>query len=134
MREDRGKCTRLLVEIVVMHVKFHLSQDKISQSIVMTVFQIINQKVEVTEVAVEGLVIEELEDMAETTVVVVALEEIDHGKCTRLLVEIVVMNVKFHLSQDKISQSIVMTASKLTGRISCFLGINFITNNTSRNY
>ena len=118
-----------------MNVKFHLSQAKISQSIVMTVFQITSQKVEVTEVAVEGLVIEELEDMAETTVVVVvALEEIDHGKCTRLLAEIVVMHVKFHLNQDKISQSIVMTASKLTGRISCFLGINFITNNPSRNY
>ena len=122
------------METVATNVKCLSSQKMPDQSIVMTVFQIINQKVEVTEVAVEGLVIEELEDMAETTVVVVALEEIDHGKCTRLLAEIVVMHVKFHLSQDKISQSIVMTASKLTGRISCFLGINFITNNPSRNY
>ena len=77
-----------------MNVKFHLSQDKISQFIVMTVSQIINQKVEVTEVAVEELAAvddmaeiemeeEELAVMEEIAVTVIALEEIDHGKCTK---------------------------------------------------
>ena len=77
-----------------MNVKFHLSQDKISQSIVMTVFQITSQKVEVTEVAVEDLAAvddmaeiemeeEELAVMEEIAVAVIDLEEIDHGKCTK---------------------------------------------------
>jgi hypothetical protein len=97
LREDHGKCTRLLVEIVAMNVRFHLSQDKINQSIVMTASRIINQKVEVTEVAVEDLVAEatvddmaeiemeeeELAVMEEIAVAVIALEEIDHGKCTK---------------------------------------------------
>tara|TARA_B110000014_G_C19727077_1_gene379802 strand:- start:80 stop:373 length:294 start_codon:yes stop_codon:yes gene_type:complete len=97
LREDHGKCTRLLAEIAAMNVKFHLSQDKISQSIVMTVFQITSQKVEVTEVAVEDLVVEAMVDdmaeiemeeeelavMEEIAVAVIDLEEIDHGKCTK---------------------------------------------------
>jgi hypothetical protein len=94
LREDHGKCTKQLVEIVAMNVKFHLSQDKISQFIVPTVFQITSQKVEVTEVAVEDLVVmddlveiemeeEDLAVMEEIAVTVIALEEIGHGKCTK---------------------------------------------------
>ena len=40
----------------------------------------------------------------------------DHGKCTRQLVEIVEMNVKSHLSQDKTNQSIVTIVSQIINR------------------
>ena len=45
------------------------------------------------------------------------MEETDHHvKCTRQHVVIVAMNVKYHLSQDKTNQSIVMTASRITNQ------------------
>ena len=107
-----------------MNVKYHLSQDKINQSIVAIASRITNQK-EVTAVVAdlaETVVAEDLADvepadMVETTVVAEDLEETDHHeKCTRQLVETVAMNVKYHLSQDKTNQSIVMTASRITNQ------------------
>ena len=108
-----------------MNVKCHLSQDKTNQFTVMIVFQITSQKVEVTEVAVEDLVVEvAVDDLAETeaeelvameeiAAVEGALEETDHEKCTKPHVEIVAMNVKCHSNQVETSQSIVMTASRI---------------------
>ena len=40
---DLEKCTKQLVEIVEMSVKYHLSQEMINQFIVMIVFQIIKE-------------------------------------------------------------------------------------------
>ena len=94
-----------------MNVKFHSSQDKTSQSIVTNVFRNTNQKAEEAQdlveealAAEEALVAEEAQ-VAEDLAAVEALTE-DREKCTRRLVETVAMNVKFHSSQDKTSQSI----------------------------
>ena len=82
----------------------------------MTASRIINQK-EVKEV-VEDLEVEVQEVMEETTVVVADLEETDHlEKCTKQLVEIVVMNVKYHLSQETINQFTVMIASRIINKL-----------------
>jgi len=98
-----------LVEIVASNAKFHLSQDRTSQSTVTNVFQSINQKAE------EAQVVEDLEaevDLAEE----VALTE-DHEKCTKRLVEIVVKIVKFHSSQNRTSQSTAANAFKVIKEI-----------------
>ena len=89
-----------LVETVASNAKFHSSQDRTNQSTVTNVFQTINQHLEEAQVA---------EDLAEE---VVLAEEVDltedHEKCTKQLVETVVKNAKYHSSQDKINQFIVM--------------------------
>jgi len=94
-----------LVEIVVMIVKFHSSQDKTNQSTVTNVFQSINHKTEEVQVA---------EDLAEEAALAeeVALTE-DHEKCTRLHVEIVAKIVRFHSNQNKTSQSIAASVFKV---------------------
>ena len=52
-------------------------------------------------------------DMAEITVAVVDLEETDHQeRCTRLHVQNVEKNVKFHSNQMDKNQFIVMNVSK----------------------
>ena len=95
-----------LVETVVSNAKFHSSQDKTSQSTVTNVFQSINQHLEEVQVA---------EDLAEEVALAeeaALAEEVDltedHEKCTKQLVETVVKNAKYHSSQDKINQFIVM--------------------------
>jgi len=109
------KCTKQLVETVVMNVKYHLSQETINQFTVVIASRIINQR-EVkddseVEVAAEAA-------MEETTAVVDDLEEIDHlEKCTKQLVETVVMNVKYHLSQETINQFTVVIALKIIDKI-----------------
>ena len=101
-----------LVETVVSSAKFHLSQDKTSQSIVTNVFQSINQHLEevqvVEDLVVEAALVEDLVVEAEE----VALTE-DHEKCTRLHVEIVAKIVRFHSSQNKTSQSIAASVFKV---------------------
>jgi len=81
-----------------MNVKFHSSQKVTNQSIVMNVFRNTNQKAEEAQV-VEDLAVEEVlaeeEDLTE-----------DHVKCTKLLVETVARNVKFHSNHQETSQSI----------------------------
>ena len=86
-----------LVETVASNAKFHLSQDRTSQSTVTNVFQSINQHLE------EAQVVEDLEAEVATEE---ALTE-DHEKCTKRLVEIVANNAKFHSSQDRTNQSTV---------------------------
>ncbi len=107
-----------LVETVVSSAKFHLSQDKTSQSTVTNVFQSINQHLEEVQVA-EDLA-EEVEALEEEAAMVeeAALEEEaalteDHEKCTRLHVEIVAKIVRFHSSQNKTSQSIAASVFKV---------------------
>ena len=97
-----------LVETVVNNAKFHLSQDRTSQSIVTNVFQTINQHLE------EAQVVEDLEVEVAVEVEVATEEALteDHEKCTKRLVETVVRTVKFHLSQNKTSQSIVTSVFK----------------------
>ena len=93
-----------LVETVASNAKFHSSQDRTNQSTVTIVFQSINQHLE--EVQVAGDL--EVEVAAE-----VATEEAlteDHEKCTKRLVETVVMNVKYHSSQNKTNQSTAQNA------------------------
>ena len=104
-----------LVEIVASNAKFHLSQDRTSQSIVTNVFRNTNQKAEEAQdlveealVAEEAQVAEEAEDLA----AVEALTE-DREKCTRRLVETVARNVKFHLSHQETSQSIAANVFKV---------------------
>ena len=92
-----------LVETVVSNAKFHSSQDETSQFTVTNVFQSINHKTEEVQVA---------EDLAEEVAEEVALTE-DHEKCTRLHVEIVAKNVKFHSSQNRTSQSTVTNVFKI---------------------
>ena len=106
-----------LVVTVVSNAKFHLSQDKTSQSTVTNVFQSINQHLEEVQVAadlVEEAALEEVAAMVEEA----ALEEEaalteDHEKCTRLHVEIVAKIVRFHSSQNKTSQSIAASVFKV---------------------
>jgi len=100
-----------LVETVVSNAKFHSSQDKTSQSTVTNVFQSINQKAEEAQVA---------EDLEAEVAAEVATEEAlteDHEKCTKQLVEIVVKIVKFHLSQNRTSQSTAANAFKVIKEI-----------------
>jgi len=125
-----------LVEIVEIHVRFHLSQDKTNQFIVTTVFLTTDQKevtveeVDLVEIAVvDDLVVEEAEE--------VDLEEIDLlERCTRLHVQTVETNVKFHSSQTEKSQFIVMTASKTTNLQEKNVAdiSHFYTNNPFKNY
>jgi thioredoxin-like negative regulator of GroEL len=110
----------LLVEIAVSNAKFHSNQDKTSQSIAMNVFQTINHKTEVVQVA-EDLAVEvaaEVAQVAADLAAEVALaEEVtlieDHEKCTKQLVEIVRKNVKFHSNQEETSQSIAVSVFKI---------------------
>jgi hypothetical protein len=107
------------VEIVAMNVKYHLSQEMISQFIVMIVFRIINQNevIEVDHALVETTEVDHA--LVETTEVDHALvETTDHGKCTKQLVEIVAMNVKYHSNQKITDQFIVQTVSKTIKKIS----------------
>jgi len=122
---DLERCTKQLVEIVAMNVKYHLSQEMINLFTVMIVFKIINQK-EVKEV-VEDLVVEEQVVMAEMTevdqVVMAEMTEVeeemtDLERCTKQLVEIVAMNVKYHSNQEMLDQFIAQTVSKTINKIS----------------
>ena len=106
----------LLVEIAVSNAKFHSNQDKTNQSIATNVFQTINHKIEVAQVA-EDLAAEGAqvaEDLAAEGALAeeVALTE-DHEKCTKQLVEIVRKNVKFHSNQEETSQSIAASVFKI---------------------
>ena len=96
-----------LVEIVASNAKFHLSQDRTTQSTVTNVFQPINQHLEEVQVA-EDLEVEVAAEVATEE----ALTE-DHEKCTKRLVEIVVKIVKFHSSQDKTNRSTAANAFKV---------------------
>ena len=91
-----------LVGIVVSNARFHLSQNKTNQSTVTNVFQNISHKAEEARVA---------EDLVAEVAVEVVLTE-GHEKCIRLHVEIVAKNVRFHLSQNKTSQSIAASVFK----------------------
>ena len=92
-----------LVETVVNNAKFHLLQEETSQFIVANVFRSINHKTEEVPVAADlaaevvqvaaDLVAEEVLDLTE-----------GREKCTKQLVETVVRNVKFHLSQKETSR------------------------------
>ena len=97
----------LLVETVASNAKFHLSQDRTSQSTVTNVFQSINQKAEEAQVA-EDLEVEVAAEVATEE----ALTE-DHEKCTKRLVEIVVKIVKFHSNQNRTSQSTAANVFKV---------------------
>ncbi len=108
----------LLVETVASNVRFHLSQDRTSQSTATNVSQSINHKTEEEDLAEEAQVVEAAEDLAaeEALAEEVDLTE-DHEKCTKQLVEIVVRNVKFHSSQKETSQSIVVNVFKVIKQI-----------------
>ena len=135
-----------LVEIVEIHVRFHLSQDKTNQFIVTTASKTINQKEVTAEEAdlVETVVVEDLveadvepADMAETDVVVEDLEETDlHERCTKQHVQNVEQNVKFHSNQTEKSQFIVTTASKTRNQQETTAEdiSHFYTNNPFKNY
>ena len=96
-----------LVETVASNAKFHSSQDRTNQSTVTNVFQSINQHLEEAQVA---------EDLEVEVAAEVALTE-DHEKCTKRLVEIAVKIVKFHLSQNRTSQSTAANAFKVIKEI-----------------
>ena len=100
-----------LVEIVASNAKFHLSQDRTNQSTVTNVFQSINQKAE------EAQVVEDLEaEVAAEVATEEALTE-DHEKCTKLLVETVARNAKFHSSHQETSRSTAANAFKVIEEI-----------------
>ena len=105
----------LLVEIAVNNAKFHSSQGRTNQSTATNVSQSINHKTEEVDLVEEAQVVEDLE--AEVAAEVVLAEEVDltedHEKCTRQLVEIVVRNAKFHLNQNKTSQSTAANVFKV---------------------
>ena len=99
-----------------MNVKYHLSQETINQFTVVIASRIINQKEVKDDSEVEVQVA-----MEETTAVVEDLEEIEHlEKCTKQLVEIVEMSVKYHLSQEMINQFIVMIVSRIIKEINYY--------------
>ncbi|SVC62207.1 uncharacterized protein METZ01_LOCUS315061 [marine metagenome] len=108
-----------LVETVVSNAKFHSSQDKTNQSTVTNVFQSINQHLEEVQVA-EDLAEEVAlaEDLAEEVALAAEADLTeDHEKCTKQHVETVVMNAKFHLSQNKTSLYTVRIVSRNTEEI-----------------
>ena len=108
--DHQERCTRLHVQNVEKNVKFHSNQLDKNQFIVMNVSKTINQK-EAT-VAVADLADVAVADMVET-VAVADLEETDHQeRCTRLHVQNVEKNVKFHSNQMDKNQFIVMNVSK----------------------
>ena len=99
------------MEIVANNAKFHSSQDRTNQSTVTNVFQSINQHLAEVQVA------EDLEvEVAAEVETEEALTE-DHEKCTKRLVETVVKIVKFHLSQNRTSQSTAANAFKVIKEI-----------------
>jgi len=102
-----------LVEIVEINVRFHLSQDKTNQFIVMTVFLITDQK-EATEEEADLAETVVAEDLAVEEAVEVASEIEDPVKCTKQHVQIVETNVRFHSNQMEKNQFIVMTAFPVT--------------------
>ena len=108
-----------LVETVVSNAKFHSSQDKTSQSTVTNVFQSINQHLEEVQVAVD--LAEEValaEDLAEEVALAAEADLTeDHEKCTKQHVETVVMNAKFHLSQNRTSLYTARIVSRNTEEI-----------------
>ena len=108
----------LLVETVVSNAKFHSSQDRTNQYTVVIVSKNTNRRTEVEDLAEEAQVAEVAEDLAAE---VALAEEVDltedHERCTRQLVETVVRNVKFHLSQKETSQSIVVNVFKVIKEI-----------------
>jgi hypothetical protein len=116
------------VEIAEMNVKYHSNQVEKNQFIVTIVSKTTNQQettvveADLVEAAADDMVeIEtvdvEPEDMAETTAVVEDLEETDlQERCTRLLVEIAEMNVKYHSNQVEKNQFIVTIVSKTTNQ------------------
>ena len=115
------------METVVNNAKFHLSQDRTNQSIVVNAFKSINRRTEEEDLAEEAQVAEVAEDLAaeEALAEEVDLTE-DHEKCTRQLVEIVVRNVKFHLNQKETNQSTAVNVFKVIKEIknnntSCFI-------------
>ena len=108
-----------LVETVVSNAKFHSSQDKTSQSTVTNVFQSINQHLEEVQVA-EDLAEEVAlaEDLAEEVALAAEADLTeDHEKCTKQHVETVVMNAKFHLSQNRTSLYTARIVSRNTEEI-----------------
>ena len=108
--DHQERCTRLHVQNVEKNVKFHSNQMDKNQFIVMNVSKTINQK-EAT-VAVADLADVAVADLVET-VAVEDLEETDHQeRCTRLHVQNVEKNVKFHSNQMDKNQFIVMNVSK----------------------
>ena len=115
-----------LVEIVEIHARFLLSLAMTNQYTVTTVSKNINQK-EVTVVEadlVDAAVADMVEvetvdaeqaDMVEIAVVEEDLEETDlQEKCTRLPVQIVETNVKFHSNQTEKNQYTVTIALQTT--------------------
>jgi hypothetical protein len=106
------------VAIVAMNVKYHLSLVMTNLFTVLIVSKIINQNEVI--VVVEDLVEEVQVDMEETTEVVLDSEEVieDHAKCTKQLVEIVAMNVKYHLSLVMTDLFTVLIVSKIINRTS----------------
>ena len=129
--DHQERCTRLHVQNVEKNVKFHSNQLDKNQFIVMNVSKTINQKevtvavADLADVAVADMVeTVAVADMEETEMADVAvadladvaeedLEETDHQeRCTRLHVQNVEKNVKFHSNQMDKNQFIVMNVSK----------------------
>ena len=98
-----------------MNVKFHSSQEVTNQSIVMNVFRNTNQKAEEAQV-VEDLAVEEALAVEEVLAAEEDLTE-DHVKCTKLLVETVARNAKFHSSHQETSRSTAANAFKVIEEI-----------------
>ena len=106
--DHQERCTRLHVQNVEKNVKFHSNQMDKNQFIVMNVSKTINQK----EATVADMADVAVADLVET-VAVEDLEETDHQeRCTRLHVQNVEKNVKFHSNQMDKNQFIVMNVSK----------------------
>jgi hypothetical protein len=103
------------VETVARNAKFHSSQDRTSQSIVTNVSQTINHKAEEAQVA-EDLAAEVAAEVATEVATEVALTE-DREKCTKLLVETVARNAKFHSSHQETSRSTAANAFKVIEEI-----------------
>jgi hypothetical protein len=117
------------VEIAEKIARFHLSLVMTNQFIVTIASKITNQQettvaeADLAEAAVDDMVEIEMADaepadMVETAVAVEAdMVETDlQEKCTKQLVEIAVMNVKYHSNQAETNQFIVTIASKITNQ------------------
>jgi len=117
------------VEIAEKIARFHLSLVMTNQFIVMIASKITNQQettaveADLAEAAVDDMVEIEMADVEPADMVEIAaaveadMVETDlQEKCTKQLVEIAVMNVKYHSNQAETNQFIVMIASKITNQ------------------
>jgi hypothetical protein len=114
---EKEKCLMQPVAIAEMNVRYHSSQKRTDQFIVVNASKSINQNSVVVGLDLAEALVEEVLDLVETTEVqdmVEVQEMIDQEKCLMQPVAIAEMNVRYHSSQKRTDQFIVKNVSSNT--------------------